>query len=66
MSILEKVQVDLILDNVFDKRLSPIDKLSIQQLREECVANNLEKTGSKIVLVKCLEMVLDQDAKVCD
>ena len=64
MTILEKIPVDNILENVFDKRLSSLDKLSIVQLREECQNNNLQTTGSKMVLVKRLQMVLGQDAKV--
>ena len=49
MTILDKIKVDLILDNVFDKRLSKLEKLSVVQLREECQSNNLDKSGNKVL-----------------
>ena len=64
MTILEKIKLDEILENVFDKRLSPLEKLSVLQLREEYLFNNLDKSGTKAVLVQHLQMVLGQDAKV--
>ena len=48
MTILDKVQVDLILENVFDKRLSKLEQLSVLQLREECQQNNLDRCGNKV------------------
>ena len=48
MTILEKVKVKLILDNVFDKRLSKLEHLSVAQLREECQSRNLERQGNKV------------------
>ena len=48
MNILQKIQVDLILENVFDKRLSKLDQLSVVQLREECQSRNLSRNGSKV------------------
>ena len=50
MKILNKIKVDLILDNVLDKRLTKIEKLPVVQLREECVGLNLHKTGKKVIL----------------
>ena len=64
ITILEKIKLDEILENVFDKRLSPLEKLSVLQLREECLFNNLDKSGTKAVLVQHLQMVLGQDTKV--
>ena len=48
MTILDKIQVDLILENVFDKRLSKLENLSVVQLREECQLKNLERKGNKV------------------
>ena len=48
MRILEKVKVDLILDNVFDKRLSKVEDLSVTQLCDECGQLNLERKGKKV------------------
>ena len=64
VNILEKIKVDLILDNVFDKRLSKLEDISVVQLREECAILNLDKKGKKADLVSCLEMVLGEDAQV--
>ena len=61
---MERVKVDLILDNVFDKRLSKLEDINVVQLREECVLFNLDKTGRKADLVNCLQMVLGEDAQV--
>ena len=44
-------------ENVFDKRLSPLEKLSVVQLREECEIHNLSRNGYKGTLVKRLQMV---------
>ena len=51
IDILENVKVDLILDNVFDKRLSRIEDLSIVQLRDQCASMNLPKTGKKVLIL---------------
>ena len=48
MHILECIKIDKILDRVFDKRLSKLDKLCVTQLREECEMLNLEKKGKKV------------------
>ena len=48
VTILEKLKIELILDNVFDKRLSKLEDLSVAQLKEECQSNNLEKRGTKV------------------
>ena len=48
MTILDKIQIDLILENVFDKRLSKLEKLSVVQLCDECQSRNLDKNGSKV------------------
>ena len=49
MKILMKVKVDLILDNVVDKKLSKVENLSVVQLREECGLLNLDKKGKKVM-----------------
>ena len=49
MTILEKLKLELILDTVFDKRLSTLEKLSVAQLREECQVKNLDRSGNKVV-----------------
>ena len=48
VNILEKLKLDLILENVIDKRLTKLDNLSVTQLREECACRNLEKKGKKV------------------
>ena len=48
MTILDKIQLELILDNVFDKRISKLEQLSVVQLREECQCNNPNKHGNKV------------------
>ena len=48
MEILKKLQIELILDNVFDKRMSKVEDLSVVQLREECVGLSLDKKGKKV------------------
>ena len=50
MNILEKVKVDLILDTVFNKRLSKLEDLSVVQLREECAILNIDKKGKRVRL----------------
>ena len=50
MSILEKVKVDLILENVFDKCLTKLENLSVLQLREECAILNLNNKGKKVMI----------------
>ena len=62
--ILDKVKVDLILENVFDKRLTNLEKLTVTQLREECFSHNLDKKGTKIDLVRRLKVILGEDAQV--
>ena len=64
VNILEKVKVELILDNVFDKRLSKLDDITLVQLREECAILNLDKKGRKADLISHLQMVLGEDAQV--
>ena len=64
MDILTNVKVDLILDNVFDKRLRKLEKLSVVQLREECSILNLNRYGSKVQLIKRIQMVVGDDAQV--
>ena len=46
--ILQRIEVDKILDNSCDKRLSKISDLTVVQLREECAMLNLDKTGNKV------------------
>ena len=49
--ILAKVEVDRILDNVCDKRLTNISQLPVVQLRDECAKLNLSKLGKKVKAV---------------
>ena len=53
VTILDKLQIELILDNVFDKRLSKLEAISVVQLREECQQRNLNKSGSKVLIYTC-------------
>ena len=50
MNILKKIEIDKILDPVFDKRLSLPEELSVVQLREECASLNLSRKGIKVRL----------------
>ena len=45
--ILNNVKVDNILLDVFDKRMSKIEDLTVPQLREECLHRNLSNKGKK-------------------
>ena len=48
VNILKKIRIELILDNVFDKRMTKLEDLSFVQLREECDCLNLDKKGKKV------------------
>ena len=48
MNIFKKIEVDKILDPVFDKQLSLPEELSVVQLREECASLNLSRKGIKV------------------
>ena len=48
MTILQNIKVELILDNVIDKRLAKLEELSVVQLREECTIRNMSKNGKKV------------------
>ena len=48
MKILKKVQVENILLDVFDKRMSKIADLTVVQLRDECTSRNLCSKGRKV------------------
>ena len=53
MKILMKVKVDLILDNVVDKRLSKVENLSVVQLRERMWTfkfGQKRKEGNEIII----------------
>ena len=47
-NILDNVDVEKILENVCDKRLSCLSELQVVQLRDECEKLNLCKTGKKV------------------
>ena len=47
-NILEYIQIDTILDTVVDKRLTPLVKLPVIQLRDECCKLNLNSKGRKV------------------
>ena len=46
--ILEKLQWQEILDEEYDNRLSPVDKLKVNQLKFECQTNGLPTAGKKV------------------
>ena len=48
MKILMKIKVDVILDNVVDKRMTKVENLPVIQLRDECEKLDLEKSGKKV------------------
>ena len=48
VNILKKLKLELILDNLFDKRMSKLEDLSVIQLHEECECLNLDKKGKKV------------------
>ena len=48
VKILEKVEVDNILLEVFDKRMSKLLDLTVVQLKEECAQRNLSSKGRKV------------------
>ena len=54
MNILRKLEIDQILDDVVDKRLSRLEDLLAVQLHEECVCHNLDKKGKKVALLNIL------------
>ena len=60
-TILEKVEVDKILDNVCDKRLSDVSQLPVVQLRDECAKLNLSKIGRKVILMFMLGKDFDME-----
>ena len=53
-NILDRVELDNILSNLCDKRLSAIKELTVVQLREECLNMNLCKKGKKVYFM-CLQ-----------
>ena len=58
VNILKKLELDLILDTVFDKRLSKLEDLCVIQLREECECLNLDKRGRKVSLMEIIYIYL--------
>ena len=48
VKILNNVQVDNILNAVFDKRLTKVSDLTVIQLREECLQRGLPNRGKKV------------------
>ena len=49
-NILEKIQIDKILQTVFDKRLMKIEDIPSVQLKEECSLRNLSTKGKKVLI----------------
>ena len=47
--ILNKLQIGNILEETYDRRLSPIDHLSCKQLKFECQSNGLPTNGKKVI-----------------
>ena len=48
-NILEKIEIDSILETVWDKRLTSLAELPVIQLRDECDKLNLSKKGKKVL-----------------
>ena len=46
--VLQFLDLEQILLDVYDRRLSPIDKLQMNQLREECANRSLPTDGRKV------------------
>ena len=46
--VLELLDIEQILIDVYDRRLSPIDKLQMNQLRDECATRSLPTDGRKV------------------
>ena len=49
-NILEKVEVDKILETVCDKHLTTLSEIPVIQLRDECEKLNLSKKGLKVLM----------------
>ena len=47
--IYRKLELRKVLDSEFDTRNSPIDELSVAQLRHECDVRGLDSTGIKVI-----------------
>ena len=54
MNILKNLKLKLILEDVFDKRLTKLEDLPMIQLKDECTSRNLQKSGRKVLLLKTL------------
>ena len=50
-TIYRRLELRKVLDSEFDVRSSPIDELSVNQLRHECDARGVESTGIKVFTV---------------
>ena len=53
-AILDTVEIDKIIGNICDKRLSPLSDLQVVQLRDECEKLNISKKGKKVLYVRIL------------
>ena len=62
MKILLKIKIDLILDNVVDKRMTRVDDLPVVQLRDECEKLNLDKKGNKVKIILTAKQAINSNA----
>ena len=59
-NILKKVQIDKILMNVCDKRLTNISELPVVQLKDECVKLNLSNKRKKVHISNVYAMIANE------
>ena len=53
--VLELLDIESVLIDEFDRRLSTIDKLQMNQLREECAKRSLSTDGKKVCKLHYIE-----------
>ena len=63
-TIYRRLELRKVLDDEFDERNTPIEELSVEQLRYECDLRGLDSSGYKKVLVSTLMDKLGKYAKV--
>ena len=58
-NILEKLDLDKILNRVCNKRLANLNELGVVQLRDECAKLNLSKKGKKVNTIVYVKEILN-------